>query len=39
MNRLGKTIVFATHDMDLVKRSDMESINLSAGTMNNGMAA
>ena len=39
MNRLGKTVVFATHDVDLVKRSKMPRLDLSAGTIKDGMAA
>ncbi len=39
MNRLGKTIVFATHDLEMVNRSKQPRIDLSTKTTNNGMAA
>jgi len=39
MNRLGKTVVFATHDVEMVERSKMPRLDLSAGTINSGMAA
>ncbi len=39
MNRLGKTVVFATHDADLVKRSKKPTIDLKSGTSSGGVAA
>ena len=39
MNRLGKTVVFATHDVDMVGRSDLPSLDLGTGSMSSGVAA
>jgi len=39
MNRLGKSVVFATHDIDMVARSDQPRLDLGTGTMSNGEAA
>lgn len=38
MNRLGKTVLFATHDLELVARSGLPSLDLSGGTLS-GIAA
>ena len=39
MNRLGKTVVFATHDVEMVGRSDLPCLDLGTGTMSQGEAA
>lgn len=38
MNRLGKTVVFATHDVEMVGRSGQSRLDLSVGTIT-GLAA
>ena len=39
MNRLGKTVVFATHDVDMVGRSGQPCLDLGTGSMSSGVAA
>ena len=39
MNRLGKTVVFATHDFEMVDRSGLARLDLRAGGILGGMAA
>ena len=39
MNRLGKTVVFATHDTDMVRRSGLPSLTLADGGIHAGLAA
>jgi len=39
MNRLGKTIVFATHDVEMVEKSGLPRLDLRADGMLSGMAA